>query len=189
MTQRIRVADEKLGILLRREQDLNRRVLEGTLDVNKVLAKLQEIIEGELENILHISANLSLSERIAAGKYGWVNNDVTEKNFPETAEKNYEVEYRIFHFNKLISSESVITEIKKAGFRPGNILELLKLGEIKPDLQKKFSIVALGPMRDSTNNDNVSVLYYHEGMRRLRLDSFNGPWYYSNRFLGVRQTT
>jgi hypothetical protein len=188
MTQKIRVADEKLGILLRREQDLNRRVLEGTLDISEVLAKLQKIIEGELENILSISSSLSLSERITLGKYGWVNPDITENNFPNKIEKDYKVECKLFHFNKSISSESVIAEMEKEGFKPANILELLKLGEIQPELQKQFPIVALGPAwRLADGSRFVPVLFFGDGRRGLNLYWFEDGWLGSYWFLGVRQ--
>jgi|GEM_PF-1378792 hypothetical protein len=186
MTQKIRVADEDLATLFRREQELNRRITEGTLDINKVLVKLQRIIEGELEKILFIYPSLSLSDRIAAGKYNWVNSDITEKNFPTSVEKDYEVEYRIFHFNRSISSESAIVETKKEGFRAGNSVELLKLGEIKPELQREFPIVALGSSWRDARGRRVPVLGRNDDKRVLDLRWFEGVWNDNFRFLGVR---
>ncbi len=187
MTQKIRVADEKLGILLRREQDLNRRVLEGTLDINKVLIKLQKIIEGELEKILSISSSPSLSDRIALGKYDWVDKDITEKNFPIKVEKYHEVEYKLFCFNRSISSHSAIEKMKDEGFKPGNILELLKLGEIQSNLQREFPIVALGSTWQDGGGGRVPVLNCDDAMRELALYWFEDGWHSNYRFLGVRQ--
>lgn len=188
MTQKNRVADEKLGLLLRREQELNRRILEGTLDINKVLTKLQKIIEGKLERALFVLSSLSLSDRIALGKYDWVNDDITEKNFPTAVEKDYEVEYKIFHFNRLISSESAIAEMEKEGYRPGNLAELLKLGEIQPGLQREFPIVALGSVWcDALGNRYVPVLDCDDRKRKLDLFWFVSDWNGVYRFLAVRK--
>lgn len=192
MTQKIRVADEKLGLLLRREQELNRRVSEGTLDIDLVLSDLQKLIEGKSfnSNTLQIFSDTSLSERINLGRYGCVDDDVTEKNFPEKVEKNYEVKYQIFHFNKSIFSDYVVVEMKKEGFKPASIHELLKLGEIQPNLQREFPIVALGTVCSNTRIGIRVPFLYDDGVRRnLGLGWFDGEWPDHDRFLGVRKVT
>jgi hypothetical protein len=45
------VTDEQLGILARRQNDLFRRVREGTLPVESVLTKLQALIEGDFDAV------------------------------------------------------------------------------------------------------------------------------------------
>jgi hypothetical protein len=190
MTQKIRVADEDLATLFRREQELNRRILEGTLDINSVLSDLQKLIEGKSfkSNILQISSSVSLSDRITLGKYDWVNSDITEKNFPDKEDGDYEVEYRIFHFNRSISSESIMAEMEKEGFKPANILELLKLGEIQPNLQKEFPIVALDSnWIDQDDVHNVLIIRSDCGRRILILNWLNYEWDERYRFLGVRK--
>ncbi len=152
---------------------------------------MAEACAGVLKKVgsfLSISSSLSLSDRIALGKYGWVNSDITEENFPEKVGKDYEVEYKVFHFNRSISSESAIAEMEKEGFRAGNLAELLKLGEIKPELQREFPIVALGSTwRDAGGARYVPVLGCDDGRRRLGLHWFGGGWGGNVRFLGVRK--
>jgi hypothetical protein len=191
MTQKIRVADEDLAKLFRREQELNRRILEGTLDIDLVLSDLQKLIEGKSFSPkilkLFIISSLSLSDCIALGKYDWVNDHINEKNFPTKTKRDYEVEYRIFHLNKYISSESAIAEMEKEGFKPGNILELLKFGDNQPELQRQFPIVALGSVwRNANDGRIVPVLDYVGGKRKLDLYRFGHDWLDRYRFLGVR---
>ena len=50
MTTKV-VTDEQLGILARRQNDLFRRVREGTLPVERVLGGLQSLIEGAFDTI------------------------------------------------------------------------------------------------------------------------------------------
>ncbi len=139
--------------------------------------------------ILKISANLFLSDRIALGKYGWVNSNINEKNFPTTAEKDYEVEYKVFHFDRFVSSDDVIVEMEKEGFKPANILELLKLGEVEPDFQREFPIVALDSAWRSADGDHdVPFLNYDGGERGLSLGwCGRRGWNGRCRFLGVRK--
>ena len=47
------VSDEQLGVLGRRYHDLFRRLREGTLPIDKVLAGMQDIIEGNFDAIPH----------------------------------------------------------------------------------------------------------------------------------------
>ena len=142
------------------------------------------------KNFLSILSDLSLTDlahRIARGKYDWVNSDINEKNFPTTVDKDYEVEYRLFHYETSKSSDSAIAEMEKEGFRAGNLVELLKLGEIHPELQRKFPIVALGSiLRAARDNRSVPVLLYGSDKRKLGLGWFDGNWGSGSRFLGVR---
>jgi hypothetical protein len=50
MTAKHLVADEILGRLSRKQWELTRRTLEGTLDIDQVLRGLQNLIEGQLVN-------------------------------------------------------------------------------------------------------------------------------------------
>jgi hypothetical protein len=78
--------------------------------------------------------------------------------------------------------------MEKEGFKPSNILELLRLGEIKPYLQKEFPIAALGSLWCVTGSHHrVPFLNFGDGKRELNLISFGNDWRGSFRFLGVRQ--
>lgn len=69
-----------------------------------------------VKSFFSILSSLSLSDRIACGKYDLVNSDINEKNFPTKVEKDYEVKYELFHYGKDMSSDSVIADMEKKGF-------------------------------------------------------------------------
>lgn len=155
---------------------------------------LQAAIEGRfnksayVSGILHVLANLSLSDRIARGKYDWVNDYVTEEHFPTSISADYDAEYRLFHFDRDISSEVAIQEMEKEGFRPGTLAELLALGEAQPELQKQFPVIALGSLwRGSSGSRHVPALDWHGGRRELYLRWFGRDWDAPCRFLAVRK--
>ena len=57
----------------------------------------------------------SLSGFISPLKLNWVNDSITETNFPVQPEDNIpEKEYKVFHFGRSISSKDVIKEMEKA---------------------------------------------------------------------------
>lgn len=138
----------------------------------------------------------NVKEMIKAGKYDWTNSKITERHFPlptELSGKKISVFGKLFHFNRNISSEDAIKEMDKAGYRPATLPELLVLGEVKPDLQRQFSIIALGSVwRDALNlrsvpGLNVPGLDVGGNGRELNLGWFSGDWLAASRFLGVRK--
>jgi hypothetical protein len=87
-----------------------------------------------------------------------------------------------------MTSEQVIVEIDKAGYRPAKIEELLALGEAQPDLQRQFPIVALGSVwRDSDGSRYVPYLSSSAAERGLSLHCFGRDWSGLYRFLGRRK--
>jgi len=85
-----------------------------------------------------------------------------------------------------MSSENVITEMNKENFRPATTREQLKWALKNWD--GKSTIVALGQSwLDSGRSRDVSVLRLFGGKRLLRLFWFDGDWFGSFRFLGVRK--
>ena len=155
--------------------------------VRGVIRGTHEIKQKE-KVILPIPASLTLADRIARGKYNWVNSDITEKHFPTNIPADYDAEYRLFHFNRDISSENAIKEMEKEGYRPAILPELLILGETQPELQKEFQIVALGSVwRDSYDHRYVPILHWYGRRRKLNLLWFELDWYGYFRFLAVRK--
>ncbi len=157
----------------------------------KKTAGLIVVVEKKIvvaSNILRIPAGPSLTDRIALGKYDWVNSDITEEHFPMNIPVAYDVEYKLFHFGRDISSENAIKEMKKEGFQPATLPELLVLGETQPELQKEFPIVALGLMwRYPYGHRHVPLLYWRNVWRKLDLDLFEHDWDGFYRFLALRK--
>lgn len=154
----------------------------------KEFAKLIVVGVNGVKDVLRILANLSLADRIARGKYDWVNDDITEAHFPTNIPADYDVEYKLFHFDRNILSEDAIREMEREGFRPGTLAELLTLGETQPELQKQFPVIALGSVwRGSDGYRNVPALDWDDDGRGLGLVWFEDDWDADFRFLAVRK--
>lgn len=96
-----------------------------------------------------------VSQARVEGNYDLFYN-VTDDNFPvETSScskhccrsHTEEVEVHLVHFDKRMTSDEAKRELDKQGLRPATVQELLALGAQYPDLQRRFSIVALGSER------------------------------------------
>ena len=141
----------------------------------------------------------SLAQMIAAGKYDWVNSDITDQHFPPPSiptglppstgsgqATKAELKVELVHFNRTISSNDAIAELKQKGLRPATIHELLAFGSTYPEEQRKYMIVALSSVwRYWDVNRGVPYLFSVGGRRRLSLGSFGGDWDAGDRFLAV----
>src|SRR5680860_339245 len=119
--------------------------------IEQVIERIEKNNSREKVNASEIKLSIDYTKTIeqatANGNYDWKNNNITTKNFPifsENIGKNVDVLARIFRFNHDIRLEEVVYEMDKAGYRPATLTELLALGSLFPELQKKFPILALG---------------------------------------------
>ncbi|MFA6604181.1 MAG: hypothetical protein WCT10_05115 [Patescibacteria group bacterium] len=71
MTTKNVVTDQQLGILARRQNDLFRRVREGTLPVDRVLTGMQDLIEGKFDTAPASTCHLIDCDARPLTKYGW----------------------------------------------------------------------------------------------------------------------
>ena len=127
---------------------------------------------------------------IAAGQYDWENNDITTKRFPLHASDGIvEFEARYFHFDRNISSEDAIEEIKKAGWEPAKIEHVLSHGKTFPEEQRKFPIVGLGSVARVRGDRGVPCLGRCDSRRWLSLSWFGYGWNPLCRFLAVRKVS
>lgn len=129
---------------------------------------------------------LTFKEFIAAGKYDWVNETIKEVNFPMAEGFAFGLEPKLYHFNRLISSEEAIKEMEKDGFRPATIWDLLDYGAKNPELQRQFPIVALGSVARMGDGRDVAYLGGGDAERILSRVWFGGDWRGFSRFLAVR---
>lgn len=145
--------------------------------------------DGEIK--LTVDYTKTIEQAIADGKYDWKDSDITAKNFPISPEmigKKSDVSAKLFHFNRDISSDDVISEMDKSGYRPATLMELLVLGILFPELQRQFPIVALGSIwHDGFDYRHVPYLNVFGSRRGLNLCGFDGGWDAHDRFLGVRK--
>ncbi len=131
----------------------------------------------------------SVEELVKAGNFNWSNDNITSKNFPKQKKgQKMEKEIVLFHFDKGMSSDSVISEMDKAGYKPATIWDILGLAIKEPDLQRSFPIVALGSVCRRDGSRYVADLCEDDSGRRLDLYYFDYGWRDYCRFAGVRKS-
>jgi hypothetical protein len=159
--------------------------------INFIEGKVKEEQSRPVEEEISLTVDYgqTLEQMIANSKYDWHNNNITEKNFPmptELVDKKIVVLAKLFHFNRVISSEDTIAEMNKDGYRPATLVEILALGKTQLSLQRQFPVIALGSVwRD---DDGYGVPYLDVGvLHGLHLNWFDDDWGADCRFLAVRK--
>ena len=177
------VTDEQYGNLNRRLDEVKRRVDEGTLAYNATMSAIQALIEGRR---ITIDYGLTLADMIAAGRYDWTNSDITAKRFPLNGGGKVDVAVELVHFDRSISSDDAIAEMRRRGLRPATLAELLAYGAKFPEEQCKFPIVALGSVTAVDGYRFVPYLCGVGSKRDLYLYWWDVDWNGDYRFLAVR---
>jgi hypothetical protein len=130
---------------------------------------------------IHTSA---LEDLIAAGKFDYINPDITAQNFPPQPMRDGLV---VKHFNRSISSEDVVAEMDKEGLEPANLYELLKYAQ--KDWNRKDWVVALGSVYVYSGGYRyVPCLARWDARRELDLYYWHGEWSPDYRFLAARKS-
>ncbi len=165
-------------------------------DLRRVLSdkglatKIAKVIVNELFFYkVTVDYKQTVIQMIQAGKYDWINDDITAERFPIQGEGEKEVEVTLFHFGWKISSETAISAMDKAGYRPATIEELLALGSSHPRLQGQFPVMALGSAwQDSDRGRCIPCLDWGSSGRSLGLRWFEtSDWREYCRFAAVRK--
>lgn len=123
-----------------------------------------------------------LKDLIAQGKFTFVNSSITPENFPEEPIRSDD--YKLFHFDKYITSEDAVKEIESAGYLPANIYELLSW----KDWNGKDWVVGLGSSCALDVDRRVPDLGGFSSGRDLDLGWWDGRWDDAYRFLAVRNS-
>ncbi|OGD67124.1 hypothetical protein A2442_01870 [Candidatus Campbellbacteria bacterium RIFOXYC2_FULL_35_25] len=164
--------------------------------MNAVTAILQGAMKEAVTVVSYITHTFTIlvdetktvEELVVEGNYDWSDSNVTSKNFPRSEEGTKDKkEVALFHFNKTMTSEDVIAEMKKDGYRPATIFELLALGVTQPELQRGFPIIALGSDCTFDGSRHVAYLYESAGGRNLHLLWLDNDWNDYCRFVGLRR--
>ncbi len=165
----------------------------ATPEGESLLAELAQKLVGAVRQTFRVVVDYGrdLGQMITEERYDYVNpNITTTENFPVKGEGRQEREIVLFHFNCYISSDDAIAEMKRAGYEPGDIVDLLALGETQPELQRQFPIVALKSVwRNPRGNRFVPYLDGSDAGRSLSLRYFDGGWHERFRFAAVRNAS
>jgi hypothetical protein len=142
---------------------------------------------------LEFDASKPLPEHIAAGRYDWVNDDITAERFPLEGEGVRRLEAAVFHFGVDKSSEAVVSAaggIDAANpWRVAGIGALCAFGAKHSEEQRKHPIVALGSVGEVRGARCVPRLHRDDAGRRLNLSAWVGAWTGHYRFLLVRNAS
>jgi len=169
------------------DEDIHRL---ATPDGETLLGKMADLVVSSKRQVFKILVDFrkTLQEAIQAGKYDWVNSDITQDHFPVQGGVQKEVEAVLFHFNRIVTSDQAISEMEKQGFRPATIEELLALGASYPELQKQFPILALGSVwRHPSGSLYVPYLAWRGCGRDLHLHWLGHVWGGHCRFVALRK--
>ncbi|OGL73439.1 hypothetical protein A3E39_01780 [Candidatus Uhrbacteria bacterium RIFCSPHIGHO2_12_FULL_60_25] len=190
------------------EASMNQYLQIGNMMVSGAISKqlAQAIIEGNVQIVeslmtkgsetvytLTLDCTQSLSDLIAQGKYDFVNDNITEKNFPiecsgETIKMALEV--ILVHLDERLTTKRVKHELDRRGLKLAPIDILLALGAAESDLQRKFPIVALGYSWPDSGRDLVVPELWHNGSARVVNLNFVYPddrWDGYYRFVALRK--
>jgi hypothetical protein len=164
-------------------KDAPERFLAGTI---KLVAEVINYIVALFT--FTVDETKTVEELVKAGNFDCSNEYITSENFPqkENGQKK-EKEIAIFHFGKNMSSDNVIAEMDKVGYKPATIWDLISLAIKEPDLQRKFPIIALSSVCVLGGGRDVACLYGGDSGRKLRLYYFVRGWFGNGRFAGVRK--
>ena len=134
-----------------------------------------------------VDYGMDLAMMISVGRYDWVNRDITTDRFPLNGSGKTKVDAKLVYFGYNISSENVVKELDKKGFRPATIEELLAFGVTNPEIQRQFPVVALGSVCKVDGDRVVACLFRSVSGRSLDLGLWHGDWLDYFRFLAVRK--
>lgn len=153
-------------------------------------SRLQSFLRGEVQSTFSVTVDytLALPEMITAGKYDWVNSDITQKHFPVIGEGKVERELILVHFGRNMGTEAVLEDFDKQNLQSATIEELLALGATHPELQRQFPIIALGSVWQHPGGGRcVPYLGEDSSERCLSLDWYDDGWADDCRFLAARK--
>ncbi len=135
-----------------------------------------------------VNYDLPFKEAISVGKYDWVDQNITLKNFAWTTGWTAKFKLYLVSFGYPVTTAKI--EELSAEFRLAALPELLAFGAQFPDRQREFAIVALGsPWAVPNGSHRVTCLYGDTAVRNLGLywDAPENKWEGCCKFLMLRK--
>ncbi|MFC1618059.1 hypothetical protein ACFL2B_02145 [Patescibacteria group bacterium] len=160
---------------------INRKNLQDFLERADGMESFNITIPNEPHAELH-------AKLIELGNYDWVSEDITVANFPPDESQFGDFELIMVHLNVEATTEEVLADLKERNLEPAKIGHLLAFGAKYPEIQREFSIAALGSSWVCPyGHRRVPCLGGGDAERRLRLGWRDDLWYVSWRFLALRK--
>ncbi len=134
-----------------------------------------------------VDYDITVEDAIKAGNYDEVYDlgCITQKNFPIQKKGKSELVVEIIKLDYWATTEEVLKELDRLGYRPVDLMELLAFGAKYPDVQREFTVVALGSMHKSHHGYYVWPTL-HVGSRWLTLSS-EAWWFPESGYATVRK--
>ena len=185
----------ELKLAFRREGNWTNESIKALTERRGLLTQVLDVLEGRSQilvidpELITVDYAMSLEEMIRAGHYDWENDNLTAKRFPIKGEGKVDLEVKLFHFDRSISSEDAKRTIEESGYQVAQTEHLLAYGAKNPEEQRKYPIVALGSVGKVHGDHFVPYLGKDGSERYLRLGWWDSDWHYHCRFLAVRKVT
>jgi hypothetical protein len=139
-----------------------------------------------------VEAAPSVAQRIDAGGYDLVSSNIQSSFKLDPIPADYVANTVQVHFNRGISSENAVAEMKVRKLRPANLAECLAYGQAISTARKLFDLgppnyymVCLGSSAVVSGVRRVPVLDGWDGGWHLELGQGRGGWSTRVRFLAV----
>jgi hypothetical protein len=86
----------------------------------------------------------TMPEMLSAGKYAYVNPDITAEHFRFAAYGPEPVTVELVHFTRWMSTYDILRLFASEGWKPADLAILLTVKAKYPDFDPKYTVVALG---------------------------------------------
>lgn len=88
----------------------------------------------------------TVQDMLSAGKYAYVNPDITAEHFPPGAYGTEPVTVELVHSPRWMSVYDTLQAFAREGWKPADLSILLAVMAKYPDLSPKYTVVALGSL-------------------------------------------
>jgi len=160
---------------------------EGFADMlNNMFREYLSEMQGQYSVTVPYRGTETITDLLAAGRYDWTNDDITDEHYPQEKSGDEEVAIELVHIGHAVSSEDAIKELKMRGLRPANVAEILAFGTAYPDVQPKCPVISLGQGWHNPGDYGVVYLSGSGAKWRVDLSWFENDWSRLCCFAGVR---
>jgi hypothetical protein len=151
--------------------------------------KLADLIVGACQSVFPITTTGGkASALIAAGKYDWVNDWITDERFPIAPHAPETRVIELVAYDCAMTSGEVLADFAQRGLARPTYEDALQFGIEHPEEQRKRPIVFLHELvRSPDGSPSVLILRGDASERVLDLVWFEGDWYSHCLFAGVRR--
>lgn len=184
----------ELKLAFRRE-GWNNENIKALCERRGILKQIRDILEDRAQIIpmskddiftLKVDYTQSLEDMIRAGCYDWRSDKIARHRFVINGKGEEELEAKLFHFGRNISSEYTRSLIQDSGWEPARIEHLLTFRIMHREKQHRYPVVALGCVMGFSDEDFIPAIDRVGSGSGITLFLLRSVWE-SHRFLAVRK--